>query len=125
MIQLRKFHFVYLLLLICGFTAPAVASNYGTGQALTMSNAASGNTILLFTHHPQQGLVGTGSVATGGSGTGAGLGHQGGEILSDRHRILYAVNTGSDSISTFRVRKSGLTLIDTVAYGGSQPVSLA
>lgn len=123
MSQLRKF-LLSLFLSMCGFAAPAVADNYGTGQVFTMTNAASGNEILIFNHHPQQGLVGAGSVATGGDGTGAGLGNQGGVILSKHHRWLYAVNAGSDSVSVFRVRKGGLTLIDTVASDGSQPVSL-
>jgi len=65
MTQLRKF-LLSLFLSMCGFAAPAVADNYGTGQVFTMTNAASGNEILIFNHHPQQGLVGTGSVATGG-----------------------------------------------------------
>lgn len=124
MIQLRKLHFVSLCLLIYGFAAPAVAGNHATGQVFTMTNAASGNEILIFTHHPQQGLVGAGSVATGGNGTGNGLGNQGGVILSDHQRFLYAVNAGSNSISVFRVHKGGLTLIDTANSDGSQPVSL-
>lgn len=123
MTQLRKF-LLSLFLSMCGFAAPAVADNYGTGQVFTMTNAESGNEILIFNHHPQQGLVGAGSVATGGDGTGAGLGNQGGVILSKHHRWLYAVNAGSDSVSVFRVRKDGLTLIDTIPSDGSQPVSL-
>jgi 6-phosphogluconolactonase len=123
MTQLRKL-LPSLFLSMCGFAAPAMAGNYGTGQVFTMTNAASGNEILIFNHHPQQGLVGAGSVATGGDGTGAGLGNQGGVILSKHHRRLYAVNAGSDSVSVFRVRKGGLTLIDTIPSDGSQPVSL-
>lgn len=124
MIQLRKFHFVSLFLLLCGFVASAVAGNFNTGRVFTMTNAASGNAILIFAHHPQQGLIGLGSVSTGGNGTGTGLGNQGGVILSKYNRWLYAVNAGSDSISVFHVRKGGLTLIDTVDSGGVQPVSL-
>ena len=123
MTHLRNF-VLSLFLSLCGFAAPAVADNYGTGQVFTMTNAAGGNAILIFNHHPQQGLVGAGSVATGGDGTGAGLGNQGGVILSKHHRWLYAVNAGSDSVSVFRVRKGGLTLIDTIPSDGSQPVSL-
>jgi len=124
MTQLRKFHFLSLFLSVCCFAAPAVAGTYDTGQVFTMTNATSGNEILIFAHYPQQGLVNVGSVASGGNGTGAGLGNQSGVILSDHHRWLYAVNAGSDSISVFRVRKGGLMLIDTVASRGSQPVSL-
>jgi 6-phosphogluconolactonase (cycloisomerase 2 family) len=126
MTQLRKFNslFLTLFLSLCGFAAPVVAGNYGSGHVYTMTNAASGNEIMVFKHHPRQGLVGTGSVATGGNGTGGGLGNQGGVILSEHNRRLYAVNAGSDSISVFRVRRGGLTLIDTVDSGGVQPVSL-
>ena len=124
MIQLRKFHHIGLLLLLCGIAAPALAGDGDTGTIFTMTNATDGNAILIFNHHPQQGLVSAGSVASGGNGTGGGLGNQGGVILSPHHRWLYAVNAGSDSVSTFRVHKGGLTLIDTVASGGSQPVSL-
>lgn len=124
MTQLRKLYVLSLLLSMCGFAAPAVAGNDGTGQVFTMTNSASGNEVLIFTHHPQQGLVGAGSVASGGAGTGAGLGNQGGVILSEHHRWLYVVNAGSNSISVFRLRKGGLTLIDTVDSGGLQPVSL-
>jgi hypothetical protein len=123
MTQLQKF-LLSLFLSTCVFTAPAVAGNYGTGQVFTMTNAESGNEILIFNHQPRQGLVGAGSVATGGDGTGAGLGNQGGVILSKHHRWLYAVNAGSDSVSVFRVRRDGLRLIDTIASDGSQPVSL-
>ena len=123
MTHLRNF-VLSLFLSLCGFAALAVADNYGTRQVFTMTNAAGGNAILIFNHHPQQGLVGAGSVATGGDGTGAGLGNQGGVILSKHHRWLYAVNAGSDSVSVFRVRKGGLTLIDTIPSDGSQPVSL-
>jgi 6-phosphogluconolactonase len=124
MIQLRKFHVISLFLLICGFAASAMADNSGPGQVYTMTNASSGNSILIFTHHPQQGLVSAGSVSTGGDGTGAGLGNQGGVILSDHQHFLFAVNAGSNSISVFRVHKGGLTLVDTASSGGSQPVSL-
>jgi 6-phosphogluconolactonase (cycloisomerase 2 family) len=124
MTPLRRFHFLSLFLLICGLAAPAWAGGYGTSQVFTMSNAAAGNEILIFTHHPRYGLTYTGRVASGGEGTGTGLGNQGGLILSEHHRWLYAVNAGSDSISVFRVRKGRLTLFDTVASGGEQPVSL-
>lgn len=124
MIQLRNIHFLSLILLMCAFAAPAAAGNHDTSQVFTMTNAASGNEVLIFTHHPRQGLVGAGSVPTGGNGTGSGLGNQGGVILSDHHRFLYVVNAGSDSVSVLRVHKGGLKLIDTADSGGSQPVSL-
>jgi hypothetical protein len=55
MTQLRTFHFLLLFLSICGFATPAVAGNYDTSQVFTMTNAASGNEILIFTHHRSKG----------------------------------------------------------------------
>jgi 6-phosphogluconolactonase len=124
MTQLRKLYYLSLILSMCSFVTPAVASNNGNAQVFTMTNSASGNEVLIFTHQPQQGLVGAGSVASGGNGTGIGLGNQGGVILSQHHRWLYVVNAGSNSISVFRLHKGDLTLIDTVDSGGVQPVSL-
>jgi 6-phosphogluconolactonase (cycloisomerase 2 family) len=65
-----------------------------------------------------------GSVATGGNGTGGGLGNQGALALTKGGRFLYVVNAGSDSISTFSVRPSGLELEGTTPSGGDQPISL-
>jgi 6-phosphogluconolactonase (cycloisomerase 2 family) len=122
--HLRKTFLVAVFLSICGLALPVWAGSYATGRVFTMTNAAGGNEILMFSHRPREGLISMGSVATGGNGTGSGLGNQGGVILSEQHRWLYAVNAGSDSISVFRVRKGRLVLVDTVSSGGEQPVSL-
>jgi 6-phosphogluconolactonase (cycloisomerase 2 family) len=65
-----------------------------------------------------------GSFATGGNGTGAGLGSQGALALSRGGRFLYVVNAGSDSISTFAVRRGRPQLAGTTPSGGDQPISL-
>lgn len=124
MSQLRQLWILSLFLPLIGFMQPAAAAGYGTGHVFTMTNDADTNEILVFRHHRRQGLISVDNVATGGTGTGGGLGNQGGVILSKNQRWLYAVNAGSDSISVFRLRKGRLALIDTVASGGSQPVSL-
>jgi 6-phosphogluconolactonase len=124
MTQMRRLPLLPLLLSLCGFAAPVLAGNGDSGRVYTMTNAAGGNEILIFNHHPQQGLVSTGSVATGGDGTGSGLGNQGGVLLDEQNRWLYTVNAGSDSVSVFRVHNGDLALVDTVASGGSLPVSL-
>jgi 6-phosphogluconolactonase len=122
--RLRKMFLVSLLLSLCSFALPAWANYYSVGKVFTMTNAAEGNEILIFSHHPYQGLIETGSVKTGGKGSGGGLGNQGGLVLSKNHRWLFAVNAGSNSISVFRVQKRGLLLVDTVSSDGEQPVSL-
>jgi 6-phosphogluconolactonase (cycloisomerase 2 family) len=122
--HLRKLFILSLLLSLCSLALPARAGSFDTGRVFTMTNAIDGNAILTFSHRPRQGLVQTDSIATGGNGTGSGLGNQGGVILSRHHRWLYAVNAGSDSISVFRVGRNGLTRVETVDSGGIQPVSL-
>ncbi|MEZ5542347.1 MAG: beta-propeller fold lactonase family protein [Pseudomonadota bacterium] len=121
---LRATYILAVFLSLCGFVLPAAAGGSDAGGVFTMSNAADGNAILVFAHRPHQGLVGLGSVPTGGLGSGSGLGNQGGLLLGPDRRALYAVNAGSNSISVFSVRHGRPRLIGTVAAGGQQPVSL-
>jgi len=65
-----------------------------------------------------------GNFATGGTGTGSGLGSQGAVILDNSNQYLYAVNAGSNEISSFRVSADGLTWVDKIASGGTMPISL-
>jgi 6-phosphogluconolactonase (cycloisomerase 2 family) len=97
----------------------------GSGAVYTMTNAKSGNAILRFHRSPQGALSPAGSFATGGAGTGAGLGNQGGLVLTWGNRRLLAVNAGSDEISVFAVWRGGLRLLDKVSSGGKNPVSIA
>jgi 6-phosphogluconolactonase len=101
---------------------PAAAA--GRGAVYTSTNSASGNRVLALDHSGSGALSPTGSFATGGTGTGSGLGSQGALALAGGGRFLYVVNAGSDSISTFSVRPHGLRLIDLTSSGGGQPISL-
>ncbi len=96
---------------------------HGKSAVYTSSNAASANQVLAFARSGNGSLTPTGAFATGGNGTGAGLGSQGALALTRGH-FLYVVNAGSDSISTFSVRPRGLRLRGTVPSGGDQPISL-
>ncbi len=49
---------------------------------------------------------------------------QGAIAMSDDNRFLFAVDAGSNEISSFRVEADGLQLIGKVASGGMVPVSL-
>jgi 6-phosphogluconolactonase len=100
---------------------PAAAS--GRSAVYTSTNSASGNQVLAFDRSGKGSLRPAGSFATGGNGTGAGLGSQGALALTRGH-FLYVVNAGSDSISTFSMRHGGLRLRGTVSSGGEQPISL-
>ena len=46
-------------------------------------------------------------------------------VLSKDGRFLFAVNAGSDSVSSFRVTKKGLKLVNHLPTGGDLPVSVA
>ncbi|HSB86556.1 MAG TPA: beta-propeller fold lactonase family protein, partial [Ilumatobacteraceae bacterium] len=95
-----------------------------SGTVYTMSNAAGGNAILMFDRLADGRLVQAGSSPTGGNGTGAGLGSQGGLVLTRNERWLLAVNAGSNSLSVLEVRPRGLRLADVEPTGGTQPVSV-
>jgi len=83
------------------------------------------NNIHIFRQHPNGSLTLEGTVASGGSGSGAALGSQGALALSNHHRMLFAVNAGDNSVSAFRVRNNGsLTITDTKSTSGTLPVSV-
>jgi 6-phosphogluconolactonase (cycloisomerase 2 family) len=94
------------------------------GAVYTMTNAADGNRILVFDRLRDGRLRFASAVETGGTGTGTGLGNQGGVRLSRSERWLLVVNAGSDSISVFEVRRFGLKLVESQASGGPRPVSV-
>jgi 6-phosphogluconolactonase (cycloisomerase 2 family) len=95
-----------------------------SARVFTLSNDASANEVLVFDRASDGTLVAHGSFATGGTGTGAGLGSQGALVLTDNGRRLLAVNAGSNSVSLFAVRNERLRLLDTESSGGAMPVSV-
>ena len=102
----------------------AVRAGRSPGTVYTMSNAVTGNRILVFDRAPNGTLRPAGSVATGGAGTGSGLGNQGALTLSGNDRWLLAVNAGSNDLSLFATDDDGLERVDKKPSGGVQPVSV-
>jgi 6-phosphogluconolactonase (cycloisomerase 2 family) len=94
------------------------------GAVYTASNAADGNQILMFDRHADGTLTPFRAFATGGTGTGDGLGNQGAVVLTEDGEHLIAVNAASNSLSIFNVEEHGLSLTDVVSSGGIQPISL-
>jgi 6-phosphogluconolactonase len=90
----------------------------------TETNNAGGNAVQIFRSGVNGTLNAAGMVSTGGLGTSAGLGNQGALALSSDSRWLFAVNAGSNDISTFAVSANTLTLVDRVPSGGTMPVSV-
>lgn len=113
------------LLLLLAPAAAASAPRLSSGAVFAITNAPDGNAVVAYARSARGGLTPAGTYATGGNGTGAGLGSQDAVIVSDDHRLLFAVNAGSDSVSSFRIRPHGLELVDEVGSGGTQPVSVA
>lgn len=99
-------------------------SNHPHELVYTLSNATA-NQVLAFQRFGNGQLRPAGQFATGGNGTGAGLGNQGALALSANARYLFAVNPGSSDISVFKVTHRGLALLDRVAEDGLTPVSIA
>ena len=96
----------------------------GPGAVYTLTNQVAGNGVAVFTRDADGRLTAAGSVATGGTGTGAGLGSQGSIALSHDGRLLFAVNAGSNDVSVFTVGSAGLSLASRTASGGTLPISL-
>ena len=113
-----------VLLLLGSVSVPAWAGYFSPSKVFTMTNAVEGNEVLMFTHHPYQGLIPSGQYDTGGTGTGSGLGNQGAVVLSKNGHWLFVVNAGSNSISIFKVGDKSLSLLTTVDSAGERPVSV-
>ncbi len=111
-------------------TADAVARHgHNDGYLYTESNATAHNEILCYKQHSDGSLSHESTVASGGTGIGIfqglGLDVQGALALSANHEWLFAVNAGSNTISSFEVHNDGsIALAHTVSSGGTAPVSL-
>ena len=128
---MRKGSNVCLLLLMVCAGALSLGSNVAAregddeGAIFALTNATAGNSVVVYARDEDGSLSPAGTYASGGNGTGAGLGSQGAVIVGEDHRFLFAVNAGSNSISSFRIRRGTLQLLDTVPSGGIMPTSLA
>ncbi|MEA2297103.1 MAG: hypothetical protein QOF77_39 [Solirubrobacteraceae bacterium] len=101
------------------------------GTVYAETNAAPINEVVVFDRAPSGTLSvrqhvptgGTGSVSPGCKGCPI-LDGQGEVELAANGRILFAVNAGSNTVSSFLETSLGLVLIDRQSSGGTFPVSL-
>ena len=126
-------------------TAGAVAADDGRGDdhdddgdgrrgsaVFVQTNELTGNRIVVFARHGDGRLSEEDSYSTGGNGGIATPGtesdriaSQGSLVYDDRHRLLFAVNAGSDSLAVFSVHGLRLRLQDVLPSGGDFPASVA
>lgn len=98
--------------------------NSRNGFIYLESNNASQNSILVYKQNNDGTLSLQATVSSGGAGTGGGLGNQG-AIAIEGNKWLFAVNAGSNSISSFKIANVGtVALKHTIETGGERPVSL-
>src|SRR2546428_3364635 len=123
---LRVLRYLAILSLLSAFAgaAPAFASSDAVGAVYTQTNAAAGNSVLVFDRAADGSLSTAGQFWTGGAGTGASLGSQGAVTVSQNGRWLFVVDAGSNDIASFAITSSGLSLAGRVWSGGTQPISV-
>ena len=107
-------------------TKATTSAANSSGVVYIQSNQASGNEVLVYTRSSSGSLSPGSSFATGGNGTGAGLGSQGSVILHElgENSYLFAVNAGSNEVTAFRVNGTTLTWVDKVSSHGTTPISV-
>jgi len=113
------------LALVAGVAVQAADEPPAPGAVYTATNDAATNEIVAYGRAGNGTLTYAGTFATGGAGTGAGLGNQGALRVTADGRFLLVVNAGSHDVSVLRVTESGLEVTDRVGSGGLRPVSLA
>lgn len=105
------------------------ATEQSAGETVfVMNNAADRNEVIAYKQSADGGFYQANHYATGGRGSGGltdPLQSQGSLTLSQDHKLLFAANAGSGTVSVFRVERSSLFLVDQVPSGGSEPLSIA
>src|ERR1700739_3755757 len=96
------------------FAAHRAAAQDRGGAVFAMTNAASNNQINAYIRGEDGSLQFSAAFPTGGNGSGGTvdpLTSQGSLTLSADHNLLFAVNAGSGTLSTFAVRGAQLSLL--------------
>ena len=101
------------------------------GAVFTESNT-SPNYVLAYVRNSDGRLTKAGQFATGGNGRPAdnppsgfpALDSSGAVGLGTGNTCLFAVNAGSNTVSSFRVTSKGLKLVNHLSSGGHRPISL-
>jgi hypothetical protein len=104
------------------------------GAVYSETNSPAGNAVVVFNRYANGTLKLRQRVSTGGNGStqavGCGPGcpildSQNEVVVSTNGKLVFAVNAGSNTVSSFQETKKGLKLVGTVPSGGVMPESLA
>ena len=98
------------------------------GHVYVSTNAEAGNAVVVFNRDAKGRLYQGGVFETGGNGAGGNptfpvpISDSDGMVtLSPNRKLLFAINIGSNTITSFQVRGNGLRRISTVSTGGIGP----
>jgi 6-phosphogluconolactonase len=123
---------LFTAMLCVGAITPAIyAGESGHTQPSTvfvMTNDADHNEILAYQKSPEGDFTFRSHVRTGGRGSGGStdpLQSQGSLMLSQDHELLFAVNAGSGTVSSFHLVNGLPVLIDHEPTDGAFPVAVA
>jgi 6-phosphogluconolactonase len=126
--------FLGLWVLIVPGAGASTAGKRVVGAVYTQTNSPSGNSVVVFSRFADGKLKKRQSVGTGGKGStqsvGCGPGcpildSQTAVVVSKNGKFVFAVNAGSDTVTSFRKTASGLKRVSQVSSGGNMPESLA
>jgi len=111
-----------------------VGGNQGSANlsaVYTMSNDPAGNSVIVYRRSANGTITQTGSVATGGLGAASEppfgfpiVDSAGAMNLTQDGRLLFVVNAGDNSISSFQITASGPKLVSHVPSQGTLPISV-
>jgi len=102
----------------------AAISSPSLAVVYTASNAADGNQVIAFDVDRRGQLFELGRFDTQGLGSGAPLGNQGAIATDASDRWMFVTNTGSGSLTSFRLQETGLQFVNTLPSGGARPLSV-
>lgn len=95
------------------------------GYVYIESNDATANSIITYKQAADGQLNWSSATTSGGKGNGAALGSEGAIAINQDHTWLVAVNAGSNSVSSFKIKNDGtLELKGTAWSGGTLPISV-
>ena len=130
--------FILILGAAAAILATSAAARTNGGSSGDIHNAVyvetndpTANAIIVYQRGNDGTLTQRQSVLTGGLGSGANqpfgfpiTDSQGAVVLKDDGNLLFAVNAGNNSVSSFRVTSKGLRLVDVAWSGGKLPISV-